>query len=193
MLARVGAGGKIRFDNYFGLTNTVADVVGWFDTGAGGGDGFVGVTPTRILDTRDQTGGIGGRFVHGDTRTLRIAGVNKGVVPGDATAVVLNVTAVNPTNQGYVTVYPTGIARPLASNLNTQPGETRPNLVVAKIGANGSVDLYTYCDQLGSVDLIADVVGYFHPGGGHVFGTDPQRLFDTRSGQNTTRAPFGSG
>ncbi|HKA03264.1 MAG TPA: hypothetical protein VKD67_03015 [Acidimicrobiales bacterium] len=193
VLARVGAGGKIRFNNYFGLTNTVADVVGWFDTGPGNGDGFVGITPTRILDTRDGTGKIGGRFNHGDSRTLTVAPSANGAVPRDATAVVLNVTAANPTNEGYVTVWPHGIARPLASDLNTQPGQTRPNLVAAKVGDNGAVDLYTYCDQLGSVDLVADAVGYFKPGAGKVFGVDPQRLFDSRTGLNTVRSAFGPG
>jgi hypothetical protein len=193
VLARVGACGKIRLDNYSGLTNTIADVVGWFDTGVGGGDGFVGITPTRILDTRDGTDGIGGRFGQGETRTLTVAPSAKGLVPRDATAVVLNVTAANPTNEGYVTVFPHGIARPLASSLNTQPGQTRPNLVVAKVGTDGAVDLFTFCDLNGSVDLVADIVGYFRPGGGQVFGVDPQRLFDSRTGQNTTRGPFGSG
>jgi hypothetical protein len=193
VLARVGAGGKIRLNNYSGLTNTIADVVGWFDIGAGNGDGFVGITPTRILDTRDGTGGIGTRFSHGQTRSLTVAPSAKGAVPRDATAVVLNVTAANPTNEGYVTVWPTGVARPLASSLNTQPGQTRPNLVVSKVGDGGTIDLYTYCDLLGSVDLVADIVGYFRPGGGQVFGTDPQRLFDSRSGLNTTRGVFGSG
>ncbi len=193
VLARVGAGGKIRFDNYFGLTNTIADVVGWFDTGVGGGDGFVGVTPTRVLDTRAGTGNIGGRFSHGETRALPIAGVAKGVVPRDATAVVLNVTAANPTNEGYVTVWPAGIDRPLASSLNTQPGQTRPNLVVSKIGANGAIDLFTYCDLNGSVDLVADVVGYYRAGGGQTFGVDPQRLFDSRRGLDTPAGPFGAG
>ena len=193
VLARVGAGGKIRFNNFAGLTHTVADIVGWFDSGSDNGDGFVGITPTRILDTRDGTGRIGGRFNHGDTRSLTVAPSAGGAVPNDATAVVLNVTAANPTNEGYVTVWPHGLARPLASSLNTQPGQTRPNLVVAKVGDNGAIDLYTYCDQLGSVDLVADVVGYFHPGAGKVFGVDPQRLFDSRTGQNTARGAFGSG
>jgi hypothetical protein len=189
-LARVGAGGKIRLKNYAGMTAVAADVVGWFDSG-GGGDGFTGITPTRLLDTRDGTGNIGGRFTSGQVRALVVAPSAKGAVPQNATAVVLNVTAVNPTSNGYITVWPTGAKPPLASSLNTQPGQTRPNLVVAKVGTGGSVSLTTYGDNNGTVDLVADVVGYFRPGPGIVVGTDPQRLFDSRSGLNTTRAPFG--
>ncbi len=192
VLARVGAGGKIRLKNFAGLTNVAADVVGWFDSG-GGGDGFTGITPTRLLDTRDGTGGIGGRFTSGEIRNLDVAPSAKGAVPRDATAVVLNVTAVNPTSNGYVTVWPTGTTSPLASSLNTQPGQTRPNLVVAKVGAGGAVSFTTYGDNNGTVDLVADVVGFFRPGAGVVVGTDPQRLFDSRSGLNTAGAPFGPG
>jgi hypothetical protein len=193
VLARVGAGGKIRIKNFAGLTNTVADVVGWFDTGTGGGDGFTGITPTRVLDTRDGTGHIGGHFTSGEVRNLVVAPSAGGAVPRDATAVVLNVTAVNPTSNGYVTGWPAGGAPPLASSLNTQPGQTRPNLVVAKVGAGGAVSLFTYGDGNGTVDLVADVVGYFRPGGGQVVGADPQRLFDSRTGQNTAHGAFGPG
>jgi hypothetical protein len=191
VLARVGAGGKIRLKNFAGFTNVAADVVGWFDTGTNGGDGFTGITPTRVLDTRN--GDLGGRFISGQSHDLTVAPSAGGAVPKNASAVVLNVTAVNPTSNGYVTVWPTGSGRPLASSLNTQPGQTRPNLVAAKVGDGGKVSLFSYGDGNGTVDLVADVVGYFGAGGGNVVGTDPQRLFDSRSGQNTTRAPFGPG
>src|SRR5438477_8702 len=72
LLARVGAGGKIRLQNFAGLTHAAADVVGWFDTGAKKGDGFTGISPTRLLDTRNGTGNIGGRLTSGDTRELRV-------------------------------------------------------------------------------------------------------------------------
>jgi len=191
VLARVGAGGKIRLKNFDGLTNAAADIVGWFDTGAKKGDGFTGITPTRLLDTRNGTGDIGGHFTSGESRDLKVTPSAGGAVPASATAVVLNVTAVNPTGNGYVTVWPAGQARPLASSLNTQPGQTRPNLVVAKVGDGGKLSLFTYGDGNGTVDLVADVVGYFGTGGGNVVGLDPQRLFDSRTGQNTPKAPFG--
>ncbi len=190
VLAPVGAGGKVRLDNFAGTVDVVADVVGWFDAGEPTGDGFVGVTPSRLLDTRDGTGGIGGRFASGDHRDLAVAG--RGGVPNDATAVVVNVTAVDPGSNGFVTVWPTGSPMPIASSLNTAPARTRPNLVVAKLGTNGAISLYAYAD-FGGTDLAVDVVGYFRPGGGAVTAIDPQRLLDTRSGLDTTAAPFSSG
>lgn len=189
VLARVGAGGKVRLNNFAGNVDVVADVVGWFDTGEPTGDGFVGVTPARLLDTRDGTGSIGGRFASGDHRDLAVAG--RGGVPADASAVAVNVTAVNPGSAGFVTVWPSGAPMPLASSLNTSPGRTRPNLVVAKLGANGAISLYDYAD-FGGTDVVVDVVGYFRTGGGAVTAIDPQRLLDSRSGLDTTAAPFAS-
>ena len=190
VLAPVGAGGKVRLDSFAGTVDVVADVVGWFDRGAGTGDGFTPVAPARLLDTRDGTGGIGGRFASGTRRDLLVAGAAG--VPADATAAVLNVTAVNPDGAGYVTVWPAGQPMPVASSLNTDTGRTRPNLVVAKVGTGGAVSLFDY-DAVGGTDLVVDVVGYFGAGGGTVTAIDPQRLLDSRSGLDTTAAPFASG
>ena len=80
-------------------------------------------------------------------------------VPTGATAVVLNVTAADsPGPHSYLTVYPKGTARPLASNLNFAPGQTVANLVIAKIGTDGKVTIY---NNLGSTVVIADVQGWF--------------------------------
>jgi hypothetical protein len=73
-------------------------------------------------------------------------------------AVVLNVTATAPTSTTWVTVWPSGQPRPDASNLNVLAGQSRPNLVVARVGAGGRVSLY---NAFGSTHLIADVVGWF--------------------------------
>ena len=189
VLAPVGAGGKVRLNNFAGTVDVVVDVVGWFDTGPPTGDGFVPVTPGRLLDTRNGTGGIGGRFSSGDRRDLIVAG--RLGVPADASAVVVNVTAVDPGSAGFVTVWPSGAAMPLASSLNTSPGRTRPNLVVAKIGTGGAISLYDYAD-FGGTDLVVDVVGFFAAGGGAVAAVQPQRLLDTRTGLDTTLGPFAS-
>lgn len=78
-------------------------------------------------------------------------------VPADAAAVVLNVTGVSATKDGFVTAWPCGTTRPLASNLNLTTGAIVPNLVISKVGAGGKVCLYTS----GGTHLLADVSGYF--------------------------------
>ena len=73
-------------------------------------------------------------------------------------AVVLNVTVTDPTAMSYLTLWPTGQARPLASNLNYNPGQTVPNLVVVKVGDGGKVSLF---NNLGSANVVADVAGWY--------------------------------
>ncbi len=184
VLARVGAGGRIMLENYAGDLNAIADVVGWFDTGSGG-DGFTGVTPERILDTR-QAGGAG---AFGPSETRHLSVTNRANVPSDATAVVLNVTQIGATAYGYLTVWPTGVAQPDTSNLNGAPGRTRPNLVVSKIGTGGQVDIFNFAGQS---DVAVDVVGYFSPRGGKVYPLSPTRIMDTRSGYRTPAEPLGA-
>ncbi len=64
-----------------------------------------------------------------------------------------------PTTATYVTVWPFGEAKPLASNLNIPAGDTRANLVVVKVGVGGSKISFSH--DAGTVDLIADVVGWY--------------------------------
>jgi hypothetical protein len=158
-----------------------------------GGDGFVGITPTRLADTRFGLG-LGGRLQHGQVRTLKVSpGGGKGEIPAGVSAVVLNVTADNPTSVGFVTVYPSGTALPTASSLNTRPGEARANLVVAPVGSGGAVNFYLDANKTGAADLIVDAVGYFTAGGGKVEAVNPTRVMDSRFGQGTAAGPLTAG
>jgi hypothetical protein len=89
---------------------------------------------------------------------LELQVATRGGVPANATAVVMNVTATDANALGFITVWPAGVGRPEASNINTVPGRPSPNLVITRLGTNGKVDLY---NSAGSVNLIADVMGYF--------------------------------
>ena len=156
---KVGASGNVRLYTNTGAVHLIADVVGYYAPAAG--DRFEGVTPTRLLDTRSAPvppGYPAGQRLSGPGEiVLDVTGV--GPVPADATAVILNVTSTQASSaSGFVTVYPDGVARPTASNLNLNPGQNLPNLVVVKVGATGNVRLYT---NTGAVHLIADVVGYY--------------------------------
>jgi hypothetical protein len=88
---------------------------------------------------------------------VQVSGVG-GVPASGVLAVVANVTVTNTTGASYLTVWPDGTAQPIASDLNWVAGETVPNLVVAKLGSDGAVDIYNYS---GSTDVIVDVEGYY--------------------------------
>src|SRR4029077_10618128 len=93
------------------------------------------------------------------TLQLQITGP-KANIPADAVGVVMNVTATNTSQAGFLTVFPTGAARPTTSNLNFVPAQSVPNLVMAKLGTGGAVSVYNFA---GSTDVIADVVGWYGP------------------------------
>lgn len=137
---------------------------------------YTAVPPTRILDTR-TTHAVA---AHG-TVALPVAGTS--AVPAGASAVAMTVTVTAPIAPGNITAWPAGQSRPNASNLNFEPGDTVPNLVVVPIGTGGRVELYNA--SAGTVQLIADVAGYFNgspsPAQGSYGPVLPVRRLDTRT------------
>ena len=144
------------------------------------------VTSKRLLDTRTGLGAPKHTVAKGATLTFN---PTTGIT-GPVSAVALNVTVVNPTAIGYLTVYPAGGARPLASNLNYQPRQTVPNMVVVKTGTGGSVSIFN--GSQGTIDVLADIEGYVSGGGapteaGTMVPTAPTRVLDTRNGTGGPR------
>jgi hypothetical protein len=121
---------------------------------------IVSLLPARLLDSR-----VGGSTVDGVSAGIGVRGAGsvtevvvagRGGVPGDASAVVLNVTMVLTQGPGFATVFPCGSAVPDASNVNYVAGQTVANAVVAKVGAGGRVCVYTFA----GAELLVDVNGY---------------------------------
>jgi hypothetical protein len=121
--------------------------------------GYYTLTPCRVADTRDPAGPYGGpALAAGATRAFVMAGPC--AIPAEADAVAVNVTVTQPTAPGYLTLYPLGVARPLASTINYGPGQTRANNAIVQLGSGDSIAVS--CGQSsGSTHLIIDVVGYF--------------------------------
>ena len=157
VLAKIGAGGKVCIYTKAG-SDIIADVNGFVPNGGTPGT----VLPARILETRQGPGlvtvdrlfeGIGRRAA-GSTLELTVAG--RGGVPADSDAVFLNVTAISPDGPGFITVYPCGSPRPQTSNVNYIAGDVAPNSVLAKIGEDGKVCIFT----LAAADIIVDASGH---------------------------------
>ena len=120
-----------------------------------GGRPFVGTTPTRFLDTRAGLGAAAKPLGANGTLTVKVAGV--GGVPAGASAVLVNLTGVTPTANTHLTAYGDGTL-PTVSNDNLTAGQTRPVLAVVPVGADGSIRIH---NALGSLDVLADLEGYF--------------------------------
>ncbi|HZE48048.1 MAG TPA: hypothetical protein VE074_00725, partial [Jatrophihabitantaceae bacterium] len=155
----VDSAGKVSFYNgSAGTVQLVADVSGYFLAGGPLVNGGLGsVPPSRLLDTRNGTGGPGGAIPGKGIRSLAVRG-KAWVLPGGVSAVVLHVTATAPAAAGYITVWDGGMPLPPASNLNFLRGQTIANLVVAPVSASGTVSFFN--GSAGAVQVIADVAGF---------------------------------
>ena len=125
---------------------------------------FTSVVPARLLDSRPVPNGssidglqVGlGVLAAGSVTPVRVAG--RGGVDGTARGAVLNVTATDTVGNGFLTVYPCGLPRPVASNLNLVTRATVTNLAVSKIGDAGDVCIFVSA----ATNVIVDV-NDFHP------------------------------
>ena len=145
-------------------------------SGSSSASSFVPVAPVRVLDTRSDLGlvavtdGVAGTLkVTGSIPTATSSGVvNAVVVPAGATAVVLNVTAVNPTAGGYVSLRPgDATGAPTVSTLNVAAGGTFPNgatITFPTTGPHaGEIQVWYEAESttVGSTELLIDIAGYY--------------------------------
>ena len=133
---------------------------------------FTPVTPCRIMDTRNP-GSISGILVAGTTRRFNgnSTTANYPIQGGllgtcglpfvtDVAAIVLNFTVVSPAAAGYITVFPDGVAQPLAATVNFTAGSVVGNNATLKISqadTNGSFNIFSTTNT----HVVADVVGYY--------------------------------
>jgi len=174
---KVGDGGAI---DVYSLVpcDVVVDVSGYYTPVSGpvAAGRYQGLNQAqRVLDTRPD-------YV-GDA-AVAVVDVGAAGVPQGASSVVLNLTATETTAPGFCTVFPYSDPEPpFTSSLNwSAAGATRASAVIAPIGPERWVKVYTYT----AAKLIVDVTGYF-TGPGHPESTegtfvalDPVRIMDTR-------------
>ena len=148
---------------------TITGLQTW-QVGAAPGDidtTYVPVAPCRLFDLRPAPDNVGPRtspLGPGETFTTQVTGSNGNCVgiPADATAVAMNVTVLNGTATSFLTLFPADeVDVPVVSNLNwTPPQAPTPNKVDVKLSPDGKVKAF---NAFGTVDVIADVAGYYTP------------------------------
>jgi hypothetical protein len=159
----LGAGGTLSVTYAaatFGPTaQVIFDVTGYFTPDAGGAR-YVALDPTRLLDTRSNSGLSGPSASH-LARTFQVTG---GVVPANATAVTGNLTVTQQTSAGFLYIGPVAMNNPTSSTLNFPVGDDRANAVTVALGAGGTLSVTYAAGTLGpTAQVIFDVTGYFTP------------------------------
>jgi hypothetical protein len=151
----VGTDGKVTVANTSsGTAAIIADVAGYFLPGKPTQAGALrALSPTRFLDTRASSGPVAA----GKSLTFHVRGV-KGI-PTTVAAVVVNLTTTEAKSSGILTAYGSGSPTPNASTLFYLRGQTVANLAVVPVGPDGNVKITN--TSSGSVQIIADVAGYF--------------------------------
>jgi hypothetical protein len=143
---------------------------------------YLPVPPKRLVDTRET----GQRVAAGGTLTVDLSVLAApGTVPVDAAAAAVNVTAADPATAGFLTVWPCGADRPLASSVNFLAGQARGAQATTLL-RQPDRSLCVFSNT--ATDIVVDLQGVFVPTGGLRFApiSPPTRKIDTR---NTGRFP----
>ena len=125
------------------------DINGYFAVpGALNAPNFYAVNPSKVLDTRNANGTLGGP--EQEALTVRDYPVTSSPcgIPAGARAYSMNATVLPATTLSYLTLWPTGITRPVVSTLNA---------AVVPAGLNGGVTAFV----TERTHLILDINGYF--------------------------------
>ena len=179
VVAPVSATGTVCFYS-LAPADLIVDLNGWFAADSN----FAAVGPDRVFDTRAGESPNALRTVAkakvGGANVLQVQMTDlPGLVPAtNVGAVSLNVAITNPEAAGFVTVFPCG-ERKLVASVNYGPGQTVANAVIAPVSAAGTVCFYS----LVPTDLIVDLNGWFAAGSDFT-AVGPDRVLDTRASES---------
>jgi hypothetical protein len=150
---------------------------------------FVGVTPCRVVDTRNPPGQFGGPPLQGGAQRSFPVPQGPCGIPTSAQAYSLNVTVVPQGPLGYLTVWPTGQSQPLVSTMNSPDGRIKANAAIVPAGTDGGISFYV----TNTTNLVVDIDGYFETAGNgtsHFFALPPCRVIDTRGANGALGGPY---
>jgi NHL repeat len=187
----VSTAGKIDVYNAVGTVNVVLDIEGYVSATSPGL--YTSTTPMRICDTRPPGNGIiANRCDSGvpspigpdSVRTFAVSGMGSPVPTTGVSAVVFNLTAINPTVSTVLTAYAAGTGKPNASNLNLGAHSALPNRVIVPVTCSGGACSVSIWNGAGSVNIAVDLDGWFTTTTGTQFTplATPARICDTQTG-----------
>lgn len=143
LIAQLDADGKLCIFTSSSIHVTV-DLVAHIPPGTT----LTSIDPARLLDTRDTNKRSAGSEIE-----VQVTG--RAGIPEGSSAVIVNVTAVQPDGTGFVTIHRCLAERPNASALNFVANVNGGNEVVAELSSDGTICLFTS----ESTHLTVDAVG----------------------------------
>ena len=135
-------------------------------------------SPCRAVDTRPGNGGSG-PIQGGTFQSFPISSAGTCGALLSAAAYSMNVSVVPNGSLSYLTVWPAGQQRPLASTLNSLDGRIKANAAIIPAGTSGEISVYA----TNTTNVIVDVNGYFAPVSASTlafYPLTPCRVADTR-------------
>jgi len=144
---------------------------------------FNPVQPKRLLDSR-----ITGILNAGARMVVPMTG-GQSPVPNGASAVAVNLTAVQPWYDGWIRAFPCDQPEPTTSSVSARHMREIANAVIVPLASDGTICL----TSMTTTDVVIDVTGWFGTASGLDFvPIDPMRIADTRS-FNSTLNPWTGG
>ncbi|MBK9062774.1 MAG: carboxypeptidase regulatory-like domain-containing protein [Acidobacteria bacterium] len=123
---------------------------------------FYGVTPCRIVDTRNANGPLGGPALAASgspDRLFTLTGTCG--IPSGAAAVSANLAVVSPSAGGSLAIYRGDGAATGTSSISFNAGKTRADNAILQLALDGSGTVKVNNSAAGTVNFILDVNGYF--------------------------------
>ncbi len=181
--------------NVFGerTIDVIVDISGYFAPPNSGGLYYHPLNkPIRLLDTRAGQGNcdsVNAPIAGGTSLTTLARTTCDGLtIPAAAQAIVGNATVINGSGQtGYLTIYPDGVAAPLAANIVYFPGSILSNAFTVALSNDGKFNIFAER----TIDMVVDVAGYYSNEASDSNGPGllltplarPLRIMDTRASQ----------
>jgi hypothetical protein len=161
--------------------DVVIDINGY--VASSGTQTFTPVQPKRLLDTRNT-----GILRAGARMVVPMTGAQS-PVPAGASAVAVNLTAVQPNSDGWIRAFPCDQKEPATSSVSARARQVIASSVIVPLSVDGTICL----KSLMTSNVVIDVTGWFGPASGLDFvPIVPIRLADTRS-YNSTLNPWTRG
>jgi RHS repeat-associated protein len=191
-----GANAGITIYNALGTADVIVDVEGYY-TASGTGSQYVPLSSQRICDTHSgNPSGLSAPETQCNAKTMggnsflavQVTGTGY-PVPAGASSVIVDVTAVNPSANTWLTTFTAGQSYPGVANLFAVPGSTVDKETTVALSSGGAIDVY---NAYGTTDVYVDVEGYFTAGANQYVPVASQRICDTRSGNPSNLTGFPS-